>query len=51
MRKALIPTKLDKAVAGILGENGFTVLQNPDIPLAELAAGNPDAQAIIVRSE
>ena len=51
MRKALIPTKLDKAVAGILGENGFTVLQNPDIPLAELAAENPDAQVIIVRSE
>ena len=51
MRKVLIPTKLDKVVAGILGEHGFDVIQNPDAPLAELAAANPDAEAIIVRSE
>lgn len=51
MRKVLIPTKLDKVVAKILGEHGFEVVQNPDLPLADLAAANKDAQAIIVRSE
>ncbi len=51
MRKVLIPTKLDKVVAEILGKKGFTVVQNPDLPLADLAAANPDANAIIVRSE
>lgn len=51
MRKVLIPTKLDKAVAGILGDNGFAVLQEPEKPLLDLAKENPDAQAIIVRSE
>ncbi|MBR4075310.1 MAG: phosphoglycerate dehydrogenase, partial [Lentisphaeria bacterium] len=51
MRKVLIPTKLDKVVAQILGEHGFEVIQNPDAPLTELAAANADAQAIIVRSE
>ena len=51
MRKVLIPTKLDKIVAGILGGHDFQVIQNPDAPLAELAAANPDAEAVIVRSE
>lgn len=51
MKKVLIPTKLDKVVAGILGEHGFEVVQNADTTLAELAAANSDAEAIIVRSE
>lgn len=51
MRKVLIPTKLDKTVAAILGGAGFEVIQNPDTQLAELAAANKDAQVIIVRSE
>lgn len=51
MRKVLIPTKLDKVVAAILTEHGFTVVQNADTTLADLAAENADADAIIVRSE
>ena len=51
MRKVLIPTKLDKAVAAILGGADFEVVQNPDVQLSELAAANADAQVIIVRSE
>ena len=51
MRKVLIPTKLDKVVEKILSEHGFTVVQNPDVQLADLAAENSDASAIIVRSE
>ena len=51
MRKVLIPTKLDKVVEKILSEHGFTVVQNPDVQLADLASENTDASAIIVRSE
>ena len=51
MRKVLIPTKLDKVVEKILSEHGFAVVQNPDVQLADLAAENSDASAIIVRSE
>ena len=51
MRKVLIPTKLDKVVEKILSEHGFTVVQNPDVQLADLASENSDASAIIVRSE
>lgn len=51
MRKVLIPTKLDKVVAKILGEHGFEVVQNADAAPADLAAANKDASAIIVRSE
>lgn len=51
MRKVLIPTKLDKVVSGILTEKGFTVVQEPERPLAELAKAHPDAEAVIVRSE
>ena len=43
MRKVLIPTKLDKVVAQILGEHGFEVIQNPDAPLTELADSSCDA--------
>jgi len=51
MKKVLIPTKLDKIVAKILGEHGFEVVQDPDTPLNDLAAANTDAEAVIVRSE
>ncbi len=51
MKKVLIPTKLDKVVAGILGDHGFEVIQQAETPLADLAAANKDAEAIIVRSE
>ncbi len=51
MRKVLIPTKLDKVVAGILKEKNFTVVQDSETPLADLVAANSDADAIIVRSE
>ncbi len=51
MRKVLIPTKLDKIVAKILGEHNFEVVQNADVTVADLAAANPDAEAMIVRSE
>ncbi len=51
MRKALIPTKLDKVVAGILAGRGFTVAQIPDKPLDELVKEHSDAEVVIVRSE
>ena len=51
MEKILIPTKLDKVVAGMLAEAGFEVVQNPEKTVAELAAENSDAAGIIVRSE
>lgn len=51
MRKVLIPTKLDKAVAAILNDNGFSVVQKPEVPILDLAKENPDAQVVIVRSE
>ncbi len=51
MKKVIIPTKLDKVVAKILTENGFVVVQEPETPITDMAAANPDAEAIIVRSE
>ena len=49
--KVLIPTKLDKVAANILTAAKFTVVQDADTPLAELAAANADAEVVIVRSE
>ena len=51
MKKVLIPTKLDKVVKQILEEKGFTVVQDKDTPLADLAKANADASVVIVRSE
>ena len=51
MKKVLIPTKLDKVVKQILEEKGFTVVQDKDTPLADLAKANADASVMIVRSE
>ncbi len=52
MKKVLIPTKLDTIAAKLLNENGsYSVVQEPKTPLADLAAANPDAYALIVRSE
>ena len=51
MKKVLIPTKLDKVVKQILEEKGFTVVQDKDTPLADLAKANADANVMIVRSE
>lgn len=51
MKKVIIPTKLDKVVAGILNDAGFTVIQEPETPILDLAKANSDANVIIVRSE
>ncbi|OQA85978.1 MAG: D-3-phosphoglycerate dehydrogenase [Lentisphaerae bacterium ADurb.Bin242] len=51
MKKVIIPTKLDKEVARILGDAGFEVIQLPEKPVLELARENADAEVIIVRSE
>ncbi|MDD4816423.1 MAG: NAD(P)-dependent oxidoreductase [Victivallaceae bacterium] len=51
MKKVLIPTKLDKFAAKMLTEKGFSVVQDAEKPLAELAAANSDAEVMIVRSE
>lgn len=51
MKKVLIPTKLDKVVKQILEEKGFTVVQDKETPLPELASANADAAVMIVRSE
>ena len=51
MKKVLIPTKLDKGVAKILGNAGFEVVQNPEKAVIDLASENTDAEVIIVRSE
>lgn len=51
MKKVLIPTKLDKEVAKILGNAGFDVVQNPEKAVIDLASENTDAEVIIVRSE
>jgi len=49
--KVLIPTKLDKAAAKLLADNGYTVVQDAAKKLPELAAEHPDANVLIVRSE
>lgn len=51
MKKVLIPTKLDKEVAKILGGAGFEVIQNQEKTPIDLAAENSDAEVMIVRSE
>lgn len=52
MKKVLIPTKLDSIAASLLSGNGtYKVLQDDKISITELAGANPDAYAIIVRSE
>ena len=52
MKKILIPTKLDTIAADTLKAAGqYTVVQDAQTPLPELAAAHPDAYALIVRSE
>lgn len=52
MKKILIPTKLNPVAAEILeADGGYTVIQDSSVPIAELAAANPDAYGLIVRSD
>jgi D-3-phosphoglycerate dehydrogenase len=52
MKKVLIPTKLDAVAAELLtAHRGYEVIQDPQTPLAALAAAHADAYALIVRSE
>ena len=52
MKKVLIPTKLDAVARKLLeAHGGYTVVQEPKTPLAQLAAAHADAYALIVRSE
>ena len=52
MKKVLIPTKLDGIASKILTENGnYTVVQDSQSTIEEVVAANPDAYALIVRSE
>ena len=51
MKKVLIPTKLDKVAQEILTANGnYEVVQEESEDLEGLAKQNPDAYAMIVRS-
>lgn len=49
--KILIPTKLDKAAAGVLTAAGYEVIQNDSDPIDVQVAAHPDAAGLIVRSE
>jgi D-3-phosphoglycerate dehydrogenase len=52
MKKALIPTKLEKICREILEETGnYVVVQDDSASIEELASKNSDAYALIVRSE
>ncbi|EKD28090.1 MAG: hypothetical protein ACD_79C00435G0002 [uncultured bacterium] len=51
MRKILIPTKLDKIAKEILEEKGYKVVYDATTPYIDVVKNNPDADAIIVRSE
>ncbi len=51
MNKVLIPTKLDTVAANMLKEKNYSVVQNADKPLEELAKEHTDTNVIIVRSE
>lgn len=51
MKKILIPTKLDSIAAKMLEAHGYEVVQNADLPPADLFSANSDAEAVIVRSE
>ena len=50
-RKVIIPTKLDPVVKEILTGAGFSVVQDAETQPLDLAKANPDAEAVIVRSE
>ena len=51
MKTVLIPTKLDKVAREILTDNGnYQVVQEESEDLEGLAKQNPDAYAVIVRS-
>lgn len=51
MKKVLIPTKLDPAARNMLEESGeYEVVQDESNDLESLAKQNPDANALIVRS-
>ncbi len=47
----LIPTKLEKIAKELLAQKGFTVVQDAETPLADLAKKHPETEALIVRSE
>jgi D-3-phosphoglycerate dehydrogenase len=51
MAKVLIPTKLDKFAADLLINNNYCVVQDAANPIEEVVKANPDAEALIVRSE
>jgi D-3-phosphoglycerate dehydrogenase len=51
MKKVLIPTKLNAVAADILKEKGYTVVQDAETPLEDLAKANSDSEVLIVRSE
>ncbi|MBT4815478.1 MAG: ACT domain-containing protein [Lentisphaerae bacterium] len=51
MKNVLIPTKLNEIARSLLEEKGFTIVQDPETPLAELAKAHPETGALIVRSE
>jgi D-3-phosphoglycerate dehydrogenase len=51
MQHVLIPTKLDAVAKELLVAKGYTVVQDADTALAELAKRHPQAEALIVRSE
>ena len=51
MKKVLIPTKLDTVAANLLTEKSYTVVQDADRSLNELAAEHKDTEVLIVRSE
>lgn len=52
MKKVLIPTKLDRIAADLLTQHGgYSVVQDPAVPLLDLVATHSDTYALIVRSE
>lgn len=52
MKKVLIPTKLSPVASTLLGENGaYSVVQDDQLSLEQLAEVHADAYALIVRSE
>ncbi|MBN2145100.1 MAG: phosphoglycerate dehydrogenase, partial [Candidatus Aureabacteria bacterium] len=51
MKKVLIPTKLPGVAKKILEGKGYKVIQDSEMPLAELVKKESDGEALIVRSE
>jgi len=51
MKNVLIPTKLNKVAADMLREAGYNVVQDSDNDLLTAVKNNPEAEALIVRSE